>query len=266
MSNLPLGVDGLNTTVLLLALLQGLLEWWPISSSGVITLISRVLGVSFTTGYEVGLSLHLASGLAALTLYWSRAKALLSELFSSRPSMYVKGYVAALAASIAIGLPLYLVFTELSEKAGVYAMLAVAAGLLITTYFLTKMRGGVKSEISFTDWLVTGALQGLAVLPGLSRSGLTIGYLCMRGYEPRVAVEASLLLAIPVLIAAGLYSAVRTTSETTATLLAQLVVYAVSLSAAKLLITTATRVKAYIFTLILAVLIIASTLLEILAP
>jgi len=255
----------LDARLLLLAVLQGLLEWWPISSSGVTAVVARLAGFELATGYEIGLALHLASGLAALTLYWPRARALLVEVAGLKPSKYAEGYSAALAASLAIGFPLYLAFTELASTTGAYAMLAVSAGLLITALFIARARGGVKNEISTADWLVTGALQGVAALPGLSRSGLTIGYLCMRGYEPRVAVEASLLLAVPVLIAAGFYNAVKTPVEVAAMLVAQLVVYSVSLVSAKLLLSTATRVKNYVFALILALLILANTLLEILA-
>ena len=248
--------------LLLLAVLQGVFEWWPISSSGVVTLVSHILGFSVRQGYEIGLSLHLASGLAVLTLYRGKASRILSETFKMKPSNYTRNYVYALIASVVVGAPLYMLYLEVAEAIGSAALMVIGVGLLVTTIFLLKTRGGGRDDISLVDWVVVGVLQGLAVLPGFSRSGLTIGYLCIRGYKPSKAVEASLLLAIPVLVVAGLYNLVKNTPDPLTILVTQVVVYIVSIFSAKLLIELSTKVKIYWFTLILALLTLIGAILQ----
>lgn len=221
-----------------------------------------MLGVDIGEGYVVGLSLHLASGIAVIPLLYHRVLHVARHTLELDIDEYTKGYLLALALSIATGLPLYTYYKEVSEAYGSYALLIIAIGLLVTTAFLARASGrGVKKSINLIDWIITGFLQGLAVLPGFSRSGLTIGYLCIRGYEPGEAVEASLLLAIPVLIASGAYNLVHATVDPWIAMATQIIVLCISIVSARILIGLAHRVRAYLFTLILALATIAGLLL-----
>ena len=249
---------------MLLAILQGLFEWWPISSSGVLVLVSTLYGLNISTGYTSGLALHLASGLAVLTIYRGQVYSVLREVTSLKIRETTKHYLYALIVSFVVGGPLYITYIGISEYIGSFALILISIGLIVTSLFLLRGRGGLSEDISLYDWLITGLLQGIAVLPGFSRSGLTIGYLCIRGYKPEKAVEASLLLAIPALLVAGTYNLLKTSSDITTIAVAQAIVYLISILSARVLIEFSRRTRFYIFTLTLAILTMISALIQIL--
>jgi len=251
---------------ILLAVIQGLTEWWPISSSALIILISRALGYSIETGYIYALTLHLPSGLSILTLYFKDYVNLLKDLKSLKPGEDARNYLLALTISIIVGYPLFKTYIELSEEYGLLSMLVIGIGLITTSIIIYRLKPGLKHEVSMLDYSITGFLQGVAVLPGFSRSGLTTGYLCIRGYRSDVAVKISLMLGAPVLIGAGLYSLVmiRHGLNTLQYMLLMIIVYFISLLSARLLVELSRRLKPYLFTIILAILVIVNILLEVL--
>jgi undecaprenyl-diphosphatase len=73
--------------------------------------------------------------------------------------------------------------------------------------YLGKEKGRKSIEsASFLDMIVVGSLQGMSVLPGISRAGITIFALLILGYKKKSAIEISFIVAIPVLLGAGLLS------------------------------------------------------------
>jgi len=246
------------------AVLQGLFEWWPISSCGVLILFSSLFNIPVSESYSLALSLHLASGLAALTLFRRKISKILWNIASLNLDKYTRGYLVAVIISFAVAYPLHSIYVSFAKAYGVVTLLLIAIGLLFTTIFLARRGGGVKDDINIIDWMITGLLQGIAVLPGFSRSGLTMGYLLLKRYRPRVAVEASLLLAIPALIAAGLYYIFRIDLDLFNIIVMELIVYIISIASAKILIDLSNRLKLYLFTLILAILVILGVLVTLL--
>ncbi len=253
---------------LILALLQGLFEWWPISSSGVVLLTSIYFGFPVNVGYSISLALHLPSGLAILILYWGRFRDVVSNMARFKLGGFEKGYLSGLTASLIIGYLLYILFVNISIIYGLTALLIVSIGLFITSIALLtssrRVRGKASRDISFYDWFITGILQGLAVLPGFSRSGLTMGYLSLRKYDPSLVVRTSLLLGAPALILAGSYNLLRIINviDPLTLAIAYIIVFITSILSAKLLIELAKRIKIYYFTLLLALLILLNIILE----
>jgi undecaprenyl-diphosphatase len=80
----------------------------------------------------------------------------------------------------------------------------VGWGLIITGALLSLTRGSRDRGVSFTDAFLTGIVQGIAVTPGISRSGATISLLLLRGIRRRDAVRFSFLLSIPAVLGAVL--------------------------------------------------------------
>ena len=89
-------------------------------------------------------------------------------------------------------------------------MLLTAALIFAGRMATWRRRGGVNQ----VDAVLTGAAQGFAALPGLSRSGLTIAALLGRGIDRSDAITLSFLLSIPVSIGAGIYAGVRSGAHT----------------------------------------------------
>ncbi len=183
-------------------LLQGLLEWLPVSSSGQVSLVLMgLLGVAPEYAYRFSLFLHLGTAFSALA--WFRSRVVEAMRGGEVLGFLVYSYVA----SLVVGGPLYLAASGLAAEDRltlVIGLLLVATGLVLEASRRGGERGGVPGGI---DAVLLGVAQGFAVLPGLSRSAVTIAVLALRGYRPGVAVEYSFLASIPVTLTAGLYEA-----------------------------------------------------------
>lgn len=249
---------------ILLAAIQGLAEWWPISSSAVVTFTSLKLGYSIERSLDYSLALHLGSGLAILLVFRKDIAMFFTHsndwrIFSRRH------YVYSLVLSHLVALPLHLFFKETGRHYGLIALLLVGIGLLITSFVLKKQTGR-RVSVSKYDLLVTGFLQGISVLPGFSRKGLTTGYLIFRNHKPEIAVKTSFLLGAPALIVAGIYGSYMLVKESSLSLssliVLQTIVFTLSLASAKSFLKYSEMVNIKLFTLTLAILIILSVLLE----
>ena len=189
--------------------IQGLLEWLPVSSSGQVTLYyTAVAGVTGIQAYRMSLALHAATAIAAIVYYRRRLAGILRDLRGPLARMLAVSTAAALPAG-------YLVY-RLAEGAlrGPLDNVNLLVGLLLVVtgallYVTGAGRGpglGIE-EAPLRLWVIAGIMEGIAVLPGLSRTGVTLAALLFGGMNPREAVDACFLMAIPVTLAAGLYEA-----------------------------------------------------------
>ena len=206
--------------VIVLALLQGLAEFLPISSSGHLALAQSIFGL---TEPEVALNivLHLATLLAVVIFYRRSIIELILELkylpdllrgglpslatmYRSRPNFRFICLicVASLPTGI-IGISLRKVFVDLSAST-----LAVGLALLFTGCVLkisarkSGDTGRDIAEMTVKDALFIGLMQGLAITPGISRSGMTIATALLRGLRRDLAAKFSFILSMPAIIGA----------------------------------------------------------------
>ena len=191
----------------LTGILQGLLEWLPVSSKSFLMIFfNSVLGIGEEQSYYTSIALHLSTSLAA-ALYF-REEVLL--VFKDK-ELLVKMALACISSAI-VGLPLYYVVTEALFKSG--ATLSAIIGLfLVVTGLVLLLRAKATSEGKLTmltlkrsHYLLTGAVQGLSVVPGLSRSGLTVTALLLLGAKADESMKTSFLMGIPVALAYSLFS------------------------------------------------------------
>lgn len=216
-------VSGLLTGVLL-ALVQGATELLPVSSSGHLVLLGVLLDWEGEPFFVISL-LHLATGLAVV-IYWRRLyRELLRGVWSRGPRRrFLARYMAAQGATGAVGLPLLLVLSRApaSEWGASWgaSLWLVGAGMLVNAgaLLLAPRRGHQASagdgddgqRLPDLDWrgaVLVGLAQGLAALPGLSRSGLTMAAGLGVGLAPGEAARLSYLLAGPVMVGAALFAA-----------------------------------------------------------
>lgn len=188
----------------LLGLLQGLTEFLPVSSSGHLVLAQRLLGLD-PPGVVLEGVLHLAT-LTAVLLYFRRDIARLFSRGLRREGRAERCYLLYLALGtlpIAVaGLSARgLVERAFSSVTLTGGMLLVTAGLLLAA---ARAQGKAKrKEVRLTDAALVGVAQAAALLPGISRSGATIGTGILAGLAPREAARFSFLLAIPAILGAG---------------------------------------------------------------
>lgn len=181
--------------MLIAGLIQGILEWLPVSSEGFVTATLLYLGYSPQASVSLALLAH-GGTMAAAILYFRRelAQGLMHPDFR-------RGLVPFLASSIAltaaVGIPLYRTVMSLDSR----AMTALLGFSLLATGLLARVRrlGGFKRIESLTllDGALAGLAQGAAVIPGVSRSGVTILVLMLLGLPPGEAVKASFIMSIP---------------------------------------------------------------------
>ena len=184
----------------LLGLVQGLSEFLPVSSSGHLVLGQALLGVqSGDLVFEV--IVHFGTLLAVLAVLRVRIWRLVTgclrrEAASLRMLLLLcMGTVPAGAVGILFEDCLELVFHSPTAAAGCL----VATGVVLWS---TRFVSGRKPEIGVGDALLIGLAQAVAILPGISRSGLTISAGLWRGIDGREAASFSFLLSIPVILGA----------------------------------------------------------------
>lgn len=193
--------------LIVLAVVQGLTEFLPVSSSGHLVLVEHWLG-AFTGDVFLNVVLHGGTLLAVLVVYARDIRRLLS--FDAVAVQYIVALAVGTLPAVAVGL----LFKETIE--GLFGSpRAAAAALVFTGLFLLSTRGrgeDARSRAIGGDWhpvppplgkaLLIGCAQALAIMPGISRSGATIAASLWLGVGRQEAARFSFLLAVPAIAGA----------------------------------------------------------------
>jgi len=190
----------------IIGLIQGVLEWLPVSSEGnVILFLVSVLGLDPSETLYLAVFLHLGTGLAALVYYRKESWNILIGDTERDKDMRLRLLVMT-GLTGAVGLPIYV---YLNVSAAVGGALLALTGLALIVTGLIERRGNVAGErnassLSWPETVALGVLQGLAIIPGLSRSGVTTSTMLLRGLRSDEAFNVSFIMSIPASFAAGL--------------------------------------------------------------
>ncbi|UPV75257.1 undecaprenyl-diphosphate phosphatase [Halorussus limi] len=196
--------------------LQGVFEWLPISSEGNITVFLTALGSSPEAAVQFSLFLHAGTALSATVYYREELADVLGALPRWRPgSAFSDGgetatlsflAVATLASGV-VGIAAYLTLETVVSALTGGAFVALVGVLLVATGVLQRVADGFefggRASPDLLDAVLVGALQGLAILPGVSRSGTTASALLFRGHDGPSSFRLSFLLSIPAALGAG---------------------------------------------------------------
>jgi undecaprenyl-diphosphatase len=189
---------------IILGLVQGLTEFLPVSSTAHLILVSGALGLDPAKfGLSFDVALHLGTALAVL-LYFARTWiGLLMDLLARRWTMPLLVIVGTLPAAVAG------VLFESAVSTTLRSPLWIVAGLIVgSIIFVLAERAGhqrrTMTDLRLLDALIMGAAQAIALLPGISRSGITISTGLFRDLRREDATRFSFLLATPVILGAGL--------------------------------------------------------------
>jgi len=183
-------------SAIFLGLVQGLAEFLPVSSSGHLLLFENLLGIT-DGGLLLTLILHLATLLAVVVVYWRRLWYMICHPFS-------KGTLQLVVATL-ITCSIVLVFNDIIDR--LFTIQALPYLFLICGAYLL-LPNLLKPKINQRTWLHTtlmGIAQGVAVVPGLSRSGLTITTGRLTGMSASDATDFSFLMSLPIILASFLY-------------------------------------------------------------
>jgi undecaprenyl-diphosphatase len=192
---------------MLWGLVQGLTEFLPISSSGHLVLVPAFLGVE-PPDLATSALLHLGT-LAAVLAYYRRDLARLARFRRDPESRHVLWLliIGTIPATIGIVLERQLELFQESVTAVAIALL-VTGVVLVVSGFIIRRSKTLEQATSGDAWLV-GVAQATALLPGISRSGMTITASLGRGLTGEQAARFSFLLAVPAIAGGGIIEAVQ---------------------------------------------------------
>ena len=197
--------------IILLAIVQGITEFLPVSSFGHLCFVQNILGMEHGPGVLMEVMLHLGTLAAVFMTFQKDIRRLAVE--SIEMFMDVIGNANLYIHNRRTGDELHYakIISNIYRK---FAVLSAASkllpgvGILITGIILLVIDlsqvGGTKAakDASFSNAMWIGICQGLSVFPGFSRSGMTISAGLMSGFSRTFAVKYSYILSIPAIIGA----------------------------------------------------------------
>ncbi len=224
-------------SALILGIIQGITEWIPVSSQGIVALVSTWINdAGPSDAIAIALWLHAGTALSAAVAMRGEITSIIREAVtapvhpeppsghSERLSVHPERSrrvaplqflgLSTLVTAI-VGVPLYLILGEIADLLGSAVMLLVGLAMLATAF---AIRCGLwegergRDDVTPRDAIIAGVAQALAVIPGLSRTGLTVAVLLTRDCSHREAVVLSVLMGIPASLGAGLLAV--STSDT----------------------------------------------------
>ena len=196
--------------ILILAIVQGVTEWLPVSSSGHLALVQVSLGLSIEESPLIFLDIMLHVGTACVVLVIFRediakiVKAVTRLDFKTPDGKLALFILAGSVPTALISFTLRTIFESFFED-----LLVVGVALLVTGFLLfASKRGKNNKELDYLDSFLIGATQGIAFIPGISRSGVTIATGLLVGVKKEKVFRYSFLLYIPAAIGAAIASTI----------------------------------------------------------
>jgi len=194
-----------------LGFLQGVTEFLPVSSSGHLVIAQAFLPNFEQPGVLFDVLLHLGT-MGAVVLYFRKDLLSLVRapfIADAEALIHRKLLLLIVAGSVptaVIGLAFKDFFESLFHDYRRAAMMLIVTGIIL--FISERFRRGERKEKDLTlgDALLTGVVQGCAIIPGISRSGSTIAALLLRGVDGETAARFSFLLALPAVGGAALLS------------------------------------------------------------
>jgi undecaprenyl-diphosphatase len=184
----------------LLGFVQGFTEFLPVSSSGHLVLFQKLFGINEETSLTLNVFLHFGTLLAVVIVFWKDLLSVIVQPFGKLSRLIIIGTIP----TAIIGITLEDYFERLFASG-----VTIGIEFMITGFVLwlaeTEAIGRKRlQETGYIDAAVIGTLQGAAILPAISRSGLTIVGALFRGLDREFAARFSFLLSVPAILGATL--------------------------------------------------------------
>jgi undecaprenyl-diphosphatase len=187
---------------IVLGVIQGLTEFLPVSSSGHLELAKAILGDTSVPEESLTFTvvLHFATALSTLVIFRKEVAEILKGLFQFKWNDQTKfslKIVISMIPAVVVGL----LFEEQLEAFFGGKILLVGVMLLVTAILLllADKAKNTNKEVSFTNSVIIGISQAIAMLPGISRSGATISTSVLLGIDRTKAARFSFLMVVPLI-------------------------------------------------------------------
>lgn len=212
----------------LLGTIQGITEWLPISSKAMLSLVMiKFFGQSLSEALPTAIWLHIGTVLASIIYFRDELKKIIKRLpiyfsetilggksnnkndfntIESDIDSLISFLIIATFITGIIGLPIMLFVVKKAQISGEAATVAIGIFLILTGLLqrISADKNSVKKLPNRVDAFIVGFGQGFASIPGISRSGTTIGLLLFRKFDSENALKYSYLMSIPVVLSADI--------------------------------------------------------------
>ncbi len=195
--------------IAILAIVQGLTEFLPVSSSGHLILSKEIIGFEGMSGLGVELLLHAGTLVAVLAYYHKMiAETIAGFLRGDKESrIFVYAIILSMIPAVTLGLTCEETFEKINQYPVVVCALLVYTGvLLLLSHIFGKDTG---ASITPKRGFLIGIAQAIAMLPGVSRSGSTIAMSRFLGIASEKAAAFSFLMVVPVILGGNLLHIVK---------------------------------------------------------
>ncbi len=209
--------DWLNAIIL--GLVEGLTEFLPVSSTGHLILASELLGFKGEGSAAFKIAIQLGAILAVLVAYWGRFAGVLTGLARRDPQAvaFTRNVALGFAPALLVGFFAYDMIRLLLDSPVVVCVALIAGGIVILL-IERAARPVSATSVEAMSWRTAagiGAVQCMAMVPGVSRSGATIMGGLLMGLDRKTAAEFSFFLAVPTMAAATVYALWKSRAELT---------------------------------------------------
>jgi len=185
----------------ILGLIQGLTEWLPISSTGHLKLAEHFLNLQLPILFDV--ILHFGTLIVILVFFREDIKQLLYALarldFKTEHGKLILPIIVGTIPTVIIGLAFGQLIEDTFQTLLPIAIALIACGILL---YAAKIGKEEKNDVTLIAALIIGTAQGIAIIPGISRSGATIAVAILIGIKHEKAFKFSFLLSIPAILGA----------------------------------------------------------------
>ena len=183
----------------ILGAVQGLTEFLPISSSGHLLIIEKLMGISSESGSLLTLNilLHFGTLVAVFAVYWKRIWNMICHPIQSELKWLVVATIPAVVAALVVD------FDDAFEGKFIIWSFYLTSVVLIAGTAMNKWRRrnhSLHKNVRWTDAVAMGVMQAVAILPGLSRSGSTISGGVASGLSRKRAADFAFLMSIPAIL------------------------------------------------------------------
>ena len=195
---------------ILIGLIQGIVEWIAVRSEGILVIIfDCCTDVGFAEAVAIALLLHFGTGVASVIYFHKDIFEIVKVrdwTTGSQKNLLSAVIISSFFTGI-IGIPIYLAMTSIPESLGKYLMILIGVLIIITGIVQIKQVskiGRTINDLNVLEMSLLGIVQGFSILPGLSRSALTLSFLIGRQVKVEDALKLSYLISIPVSFGGGL--------------------------------------------------------------
>lgn len=192
-------------SAIILGIIQGLVEWLPISSEAMVTLSAKFFfGMDYQEALSTSVFLHWGTLIAATVYFRNELMQMARDILSKNSNKTLPLFlILTTILSGIIATPLLFLAFSVEIPDGLFTIL-IGIFLLCIAFLQKNQKAGMETKVEMKKAIIPGLAQGFSALPGISRSGITLATLLAEKFPLRDALRLSFLMSIPIVFAAEL--------------------------------------------------------------